>query len=191
MSDLTHEMSQQLETWAEQRDNILLSISNLRTENEKLTVVNGNLRISNSELDKKIIESNVRLEEISKKEQERKNLIPIEIVELEKKKTGLETSNNELSSENENLKNTKKDLVESINLLTDIHEKMFKRASVLDQVVDHVTRVNEKNIHDVNLMISNLKEFMAEIYDIKEKKNVDVILSNAMKILIDIRKKKQ
>ena len=75
----------------------------------------------------------------------------------ESKKNKLQAEITGLQNDVDSLLERKKNLTETISTLTEVHEKVFKRVSVIDQVVDRVTRVNNKNIEDVNSMITNLK----------------------------------
>ena len=158
-----------LKSWAEQRDAILLDIANKRIEQKNITDVVNGLSASASDIQKRIIESNVRLEELNKKEKEMAQKLSSEVADLQVRKTTIENMIPGLMSEVRNLTERRTELTDTIETLMKLHDRVFFRTTQLDVVVDHVVKINQKNDADVNIMLSNLKKAIQEIVDISER----------------------
>lgn len=163
MNEFTPEQQTQLKTWSQQRDEILGELSVLRSEKDALLKNNTGLCTENGELVNRIEQNKGRIQEIDKQEKARANTILVEIVDLEKRKGILETKVSGLDSDVQGLLERKESLVSTINTLVLMHDRVFDRASVLDQVVDRVTRVNEGNIQSVNEMVVALEKSVGGI----------------------------
>ena len=152
----TLEQIEQLKTWAAERDAILSDISVNRVENDRLLVINKQLSQTNSEITARINQSEGRITELSKKENELIDFTNSELASLSIKKSQLQGE--VIGLENQiNLLIPQKQLIEdTIKSLTDAHDRVFDRVSVLDKVVDHVVKVNAKNLDDINYFVKNL-----------------------------------
>lgn len=160
MEQLTPEQTNQLASWAVQRDALLAEIAVLRGEKEILTGKNKNLSISITDIETRIQQSVGRMKELDERERLYTEIISEHLSILGSRKVKIETEIGFLNKDVISLRETKNSLITDIDVLQKIHDKVFLRASVLDQVVDHVTRVNAKNIDEVNTLISKLKEVL-------------------------------
>jgi chromosome segregation ATPase len=179
-----------LKSWAEQRDAILLDIANKRIEQKNLTDVVNGLSSSISDIQKRIIESNVREEELYKKEREMAQKLSSEVAELQVKKTALENQIPGLEKEVELLSANGDNLEHRIATLMELHDRVFFRTTQLDTVVDHVVKINQKNDADVNIMLSNLKKAIQDIVDISEKTihNANLVSEKLPQTFFDLQK---
>jgi chromosome segregation ATPase len=185
------EQNEQLTTWASQRDAILLEISNLRTEGERLIASNKNLADSNTEIQKAVAISIGRMNELDKQERDYENICSNEIMNLSIKKTRLEGEVTSLTNKVSLLESEKKSLIETINFLKSVHEIIFARTGSLDKVIDHVTRVSEQNSNDISLLTSKLKETMKDLIDINNKNvaETNIIIEKLPKVFFDVQRK--
>jgi len=189
--EISPEQTQQLKSWAEQRDEILNEISASRTTNELLKKNNASLAESISEIEQRIISSTAKMTEVDAQEKGYAEIVSKEISDLLPIKSQLQSQISGLEKEVELLATKKDILIESINTLTLAHDKVFNRASVLDKVVEHVTRVNAKNIDDINILISNLNVSIQEMID-KNNSNVaetNNIVGKLPKLFLDLQRK--
>lgn len=189
--NLLPEQNNQLATWAEKRDTLLVEVSQLETEKDRLTNINKGLSDSNTEITEKMISSIARMAELDKQEKEYEGICSVEIAELQKNKTFLETAVSGLQKEVAVLSDRKEGLTSTINTLTTLHDQVFSRAGNLDKVVEHVTRVNKQNIEDTNIMISGLKGSIQEVVDLSKKSIDDAnkVMVDLPRFIFDLRKK--
>lgn len=184
------DQNEQLKTWASQRDSILSEIAVLNIEKERLIIINKDLANSNTDISIKIIESEGRMAELDKKEIEYQHIVSSEIAELQKNKTLVEATVTGLEKDVFNLSARKEDLISTINTLQVLHDQVYKRTGVLDQVIDRVTRVNADNINDVNILVSGLKISLQELIDLNKKtvSDTNLMIVELPKIFFELRK---
>lgn len=190
MEEITPEQKKQLDRWAIERDAVLGDISKLKSEESVLKKTNINLSNSNTDIENRINQGIGRLTEIEKQEDSRKNLVSVEIASLEKQKTALE---NQIPSFEVKLN----DLISQIYIatsiltnITDASEKVYDKATSMDKIIEHVTRVSSQNIHDIDEFMGLLKKSIQEIID-KNTKNVqstDIILEKLPKYIFELQK---
>ena len=186
----TPEQKEQLKTWAGQRDALLLEVSNLRTEKEKLETQMNNLSGAKSLVER---ETNLllgRLEELVKKERESSALISTEIHNKLLTKTKLESEVTNLEKQVSLLAPKKETLKNDLLILTKTFESMSQRVGVLDKVVDHVTRVSEGNANEIERLVSTLKASLKDLVDVNQK-NVTAtnqVLDKLPAMLVELQK---
>lgn len=155
--NLTLDQQNNIKTWVEQRDEILREISVAKIENDILKKQNGELAESNTDLQTRINENKARLEVLDLKEKEREVLISENIVRLIEKQSELKSLVTGLEIDVNSLVNRKGDLISMIQVLEEMHEKIFGKIGVLGQVVDHVKRVGSENTEKANYLLSNVR----------------------------------
>ena len=167
--EITPEQKGQLSSWAVRRDAVLAEISVAQTLKEKLQKANTEIAISSQAIQKRIDESEGRLEELNKREKEYEVIISTELADLNSQKSALQAEVTALKADI-NLLTSKKDLLtQTISSLTDVHEKVFSRASNLDKAVAEVTHINAKNIREIELLLNTLATTTKEMVDINKK----------------------
>lgn len=189
--DFTKEQKEQLKTWSEQRDELLLEISNLRTEGEKLQTVNKELANSNTDIETRMNVIQGRIEELKIKESELPGVISKEIAFLESKKTTLESEITSLGKAIETLVPQKASLENDIQLALATFEAIKGEALMLDKVVDRVTQVSKENSDKIDLLVSNLATSLEEIVTVN-KKNVletNVVIEKLPTMLMELQKR--
>ena len=187
---MTKEQKTQLISWAEQRDSLLLEISNLRTENEKLQNHNKELSNSNSDIETRISEIRGRIEELKIKESELPPVITKEVAFLQSKKTVLESEIINLSKIVEILTSQKTSLEADVSFALGTFEVIKGETLLLDKIVDKVTTVSLTNSDRIKNIVDNLEKSLEEIIAVN-KKNVfetNVVLEKLPVMLVELRK---
>lgn len=170
--EISPEQKAQLSTWVGKRDRLLLEISTLRTEKETLVSKNGELATSNTDLESRANQIFGRIAELEIKEEEFATMVSADTAAKQVEKAALEGDAANLRKEIITLQTSKNLLNEQIASISDIYDRVFDRAKVLDEVVDHVTRVSGQNIRDIETLMSTVKVGVQEIIDVN-KENVD------------------
>jgi len=165
MDTLTPEQNNQIKSWAEERDKILLSIASNRIINEKLEKDINNKSESISDLEKRINYNLGKIEEIEKTEKQFEKRISDELSILINQKTKLESQVENLDKHISIKEDKLNILTESIKTLTILHDRVFDRVGSLDKVVDNVVRVNTENINQINFVVSGLKKALERLYN--------------------------
>lgn len=191
MDPLTPEQKTQLKTWASERDSILSEISILKTEKEVLTKKNKELAESNTEIQTSIVEANVRMEELDKKESLYAEIVSIEIPKLEVQKTTLETEITGFQKEVSYLDLKKEGLLRDIEFLIKTQKDVFEKTGVLEKVVEHVTKVSTTNIKELEDAVASVKTKVDEILKVSTSE-IDAhtqILNEIPKLFVELQKK--
>ena len=168
-NELTPEQNGQLKTWVGKRDSILAEIAVAQSSLEGLTSKNKNFSDSNTDIQTRIHQSQGRLDEMTKKEEEYTLLVNAEIPILESKKTFLETRIADLEKMVLFLTAEKDSLLKTIDSLSNVHDRVFDRASELDKKVSEVIQINYRNIQDIENFMISLKNSVAEIIKINQE----------------------
>lgn len=166
MNNFTPEQNKQLKSWADERDSILSEIVAKREVNNTLSTQNKNLAQSNTEIADKINLSLGRLAEIETKEKEMVSKVSSEISDITTQKGSLQSEVTGLKKEIEILISKKENIIQTINFATDVYNKVFERANLLDKVIGHVVSVSDENIAKVNNLTSNLAESVQKVLDV-------------------------
>ena len=165
-TEITPEQNAQLASWAAQRDAILGEISGLRMEEEKLQKVTQELSIANTDLEERALIIEGRIQELDKKEKEWEGVVSSEIADLTSQKTGLQSDVSNLRGEIVVLQTQKNTIKDMVATLTDVYDRVFTRAEVLDKVVDHVTTVSKSNIRDIEMLLGTMKSSVQGVIDV-------------------------
>ena len=190
MEEFTKEQKAQLKTWAEQRDELLLMIQNLRVEQEKLQVLNKELANANSDIEARMNVIKGRIEELSLKEKEYISLIPKELSLLESKKTLLESELNLLQKTINALVPQKASLETDIEKALSVFNIVKGETLLLDQVVDRVTSVSKKNQERIDLLVHNLAKSLEEIIEVNRKNafETNIVIDKVPKMIMEAQK---
>lgn len=193
MDDLTPEQKKQLEGWATKRDTILGELAILDTEKETKTKKNIELGKSNEEIEIKIHQAEGRIGALEEQEEKRKNLVSIEVLNLEKQKTTLENGITALSDDVRDLILQKKDLIDLIRFLTETHKEVFLRTGVLHEIIGHVTKISEENVSNLKTFFGILKISVQEIIDLNSEnvKETKIILEKLPTAILQFRRPTQ
>ena len=192
MEEILPEQQAQLVTWASQRDSLLLEISNLKSENEKLQQVNKSLAESNTDIETRINEGRGRIEELKIKEQEFIPLVSKEIDLLQLTKTGLESEVYNLRRLIEALVNQKASLEIDISFALSTFNIVKNEGLLLEKIVDHVTTVSSANITKIESLVEWLTKTLEEMVDVNRKNvaETNLVLDKLPKMLIELQKVK-
>ena len=160
------EQTKQLEGWATQRDAILRDIAVLDGEKEIKTKQNKELGQSNQEIEIKVHQAEGRIIALEQEEEKRKNLVSVDILNLEKQKTILESSITALSGDVKDLILQKNDLIALIQFLSHTHKEVFDRTGILHEVIGHVVKVSQEHVSELETYFGSLKKNIKEIIDL-------------------------
>jgi len=189
--EITMEQQAQLNTWASQRDAILLEISGL--ENIKGVLLKTNREIAESNKDIADRENVIRgrIEELKINELELPKLLRKEILPLEKEKTLLESKVTSLQKEASLLEEQKmslrKDIVASLEIFDSLHEK----SGTLEKVIGCAVKVSEQNEKDIKKLVDGIISGMEELVS---KNNEAILTTNNVieqlpKVFLEVQRK--
>jgi len=190
MDEFTKEQKDQLKTWAEQRDAVLLEISNARTIEERLQITNRELATSNTDIIAQMNEVVGRIKELKSKESELPLLISKEISALQSKKSGLESQIPPLEKIVEILTSQKTSLTVDVAFVLNTFEAINGQSLLLEKVVDKVTVISKTNTDKINSLVSDLAKSLEEIITVN-KKNVletNVVIEKLPAMMMELQK---
>ena len=190
MDEFTKEQKDQLKTWAEQRDAVLLEISNARTIEERLQITNRELAESSTNIVAQMNTVLGRIEELLKKEAELPALITREIATLQSKKSGLESQIPPLEKIVEILTSQKTSLQVDVASVLNTFEAINGQSLLLEKVVDKVTVISKTNTDKINSLVSDLAKSLEEIITVN-KKNVletNVVIEKLPAMMMELQK---
>ena len=190
MNELSPEQKEQITSWVSQRDLLLVDIANLRTEKEKLTLLNKNLAESNTDVQDRINRGIGRLEELDKKEKLYEEVVSTELSDLTAQKTQLEGNIEGLKKEIVLLVPQKETLVDLILNLTSIHNKLSESAVITERAVGIVTKANSDNAKEIDGLLATVKEQVGQIVAINagnvEKTNA--VIAELPRIIFELQR---
>jgi cell division protein FtsB len=172
MNDFTPEQNNQIKTWVSERDSLTSEIASKREENESLKKSNSALVKSNTDLSNRILVSEGRLRELTGHEKDIISLVSLDLADLEKSKTKLETEVKSLEKEIEHLNVIKNNIIETTNFATTTYETVLKKSKTIDSIFAKATEVNDENVAKMNNLMIELGNSVQKLYDTNEA-NVD------------------
>ena len=177
-------------TWTEQRDNLLKEIGVLKTEKEAIQKENKEEAASAEELRLKSAEIQGRIDVLEVLENRQKSSLSIEIVELEKRKSQLETEITAKEAESKVFDKTKVEKMTSIELLSMVHTKVSEQTRVLEETVGKVIKSAETHTSNMVEMVSNIETIATQVID-KSNKNVEqtnIVLEKLPRYIFELEK---
>jgi len=191
-TEITPEQKEQLNTWASQRDAILLEISGLTTLRDTIQDKNKQLSESNSDIIEQSVFVSGRIEELKKKESELPLLISKEIASLSSEKTLLESQVTELKNSIIPLVEKKESLEKDIDFSIKTFEAVKTDTLSLEKIVDHVKKVSEQNKFIVEDLVETIKKSSQEVVDLNQKNvsETNMVLEKLPAMLVELQKTK-
>jgi len=188
--DFLPEQKDQLKTWAGQRDAVLAEISVNKVENEKLMTANRELAASLTRIQNEISQSTGRLEEMTFKENEFNTLIGIQNLELNNQKIYLETRVMDLRTEISVLEAQKDSLVKTLQILSEVNEKVFGRTKEFDENIEKARKTSADNLIETNNLLIALKGEFQKIIDVNAQnvEKTNVVVNQLPRIIFDLQK---
>lgn len=190
MNNFTPPQQQQLQTWAEHRDSILLEIRNYSIELEERQKSSKEAGLALADLHNQIAEARGRLAELDALEERYRNSVATDVAELEARKSRLTAEC--LAKENEmKLHDARRDeKLANIETLSTVHDKMADQATIVDQVVGQVI---EKSTGHLSLMKEKMDEVSHIATSVIEKANANleqtnIVLEKMPKFIFDMQK---
>ena len=194
------EQEKQILSWTEQRDNLLSEISVL--QNTKNTITNSirELNQSHSEVIGQIQYKKGQLDSLTEEEKKQIKLTLIELVELKKQTTIQQRIVDEKKREVESLNIQKKDIESSLSILIPVYNTVTNQVTALNETIENVVRINNENIQEVNVIITDLKNalgdnitnlgpvyerFTAQLKSINDANASSILLSNKNANIVD------
>lgn len=190
VEEFTTEQKNQLKTWAEQRDEILLEISNARATEEKLQATNKDLAAGNTDIEFRYHEIRGRIEELKIKEGELPALISKEVAFLESKKASLEAQIPVLEKVIKVLIPQKDALEADIEKALATFEVIKGETLLLDKIANEVTVVSKTNSDKINLLVSNLAKSLEEIISVNRKNvtETNIVIDKLPAMMMELQK---
>lgn len=164
--EITPEQKSQLSSWAMKRDTVLAEISVARVEKEKLEKENTALAVSTKDIEKRINESEGRMEELNKREKEYEVIVSTELADLTSQRSSLQSDVSALKADIELLTSKKDLLTQTISSLADVHEKVFVRADNLDKTISEAVQKNSQNIREVENLLISLRDTTGQMVEL-------------------------
>lgn len=168
MNDFTPEQNKQIKTWASERDSLTSEIASKREENESLKKSNSALVESNTDLSNRILVSEGRIKELASREKEIITLTSLEVSDLEKVKTKLQTEVTSMEKDIERLNVIKNNIIETTNFATSTYETVLKKSKTIDGIFSKASEVNDENIAKMNNLMIELSNSVQKLYDTNE-----------------------
>jgi|AntAceMinimDraft_6_1070360.scaffolds.fasta_scaffold17113_3 chromosome segregation ATPase len=189
--EINPEQKAHLNSWAGQRDAILLEISGLKTDKADLQKVNIELLNSNKDVEDRMNVVKGRIEELQIKEKELPEKILKEIASLQSQKSTLEAEIPLLKGTIKILSEHKDSLEKEVASELKTFESIKGNALSLEKVVSHVTEVSEANEKRITSISENLIENLEKIVEVN-KKNVEetnYVLDKLPKMMVDLQRR--
>jgi len=187
---ITPEQTKQLASWVGQRDLILVDISNLRTEQEKLIKTNLELAASNTEIQNKIQQSVGRLQELYDREKDVVKNVSVELADLRVEKTQLETQLEDLKKEIGLLECERITLVGMFGDLRSVHTDILGNANEMNKTVGDTVKLNSQSTIEIRNLLTDIKGEVQKIHDVNSE-NVDKtnrVIAEIPRIVFDSHK---
>lgn len=165
MNPLTPEQTQQLKTWAQQRDEALLALSDATQKKEVAVKEVSDLSASKTALLTDISVLTGRKIELQKQDNDAKQVISKELSDLKVEKTTLQTEISALKVVIENSEAHKASTIASTAAIVDAHERVYARTGALERTILHVVAVARENETTIDALASKLKNHVQEIVD--------------------------
>ena len=188
--EITPEQKDQLNTWAGQRDAILLEISNLELEQEKIKTENINLTSSSTDIHDRMKVIQGRIDELEKQEAKLPLLISKEVANLESKKTLLESEVTNLGKIITILVDQKASLEEDVSFALSAFDTVKDEALLLHNIVGHVTEVSGENIKKIDDLVIGLSKSLEEIIEVNRKNvfETNIVIDKVPKMIMEAQK---
>ncbi len=186
----TPEQQNSMKAWAVRRDEILRDIAQLKVEQGQIIASNIDGNEAFSEVQGRITHTIGRLDELDRLEETKKTTVSKDIADLQSIKTNLETDISGKKALIGELDTRFNLLTTTIATLVDVHDKVFDKTSIMEEMVGHVTRLSQENIVDLNTYFGKLKASIQEIVD-KNSLNVEqtnIVLSKIHKYIFELQK---
>jgi FtsZ-binding cell division protein ZapB len=188
--EITPEQQKQLDSWAAKRDSILAEIAVAEDTKSKLLSTNTNLTQSNTEIADKIQQGIGRIEEIEKKEEERKHLVSSELAELETKKTRLETTVTSLQGDVKELEDKKSSLLRDVANITGFHDHVFEKVNNLEGIVSKTIAISSENAKEIVSILQSAGAELKKVIDVGEAnvEKTNKVIIELPKIVVDLHR---
>ena len=188
--EITPIQKDQLNTWAGQRDAILLEISNLELEQEKIKTENINLTSSSTDIHDRMKVIQGRIDELEKQEAKLPLLISKEVANLESKKTLLESEVTNLGKIITILVDQKASLEEDVSFALSAFDTVKDEALLLHKIVGHVTEVSGENIKKIDDLVTGVSDSLEEIIEVNRKNvfETNVVIDKVPKMIMEAQK---
>ena len=188
--EITPEQKDQLNTWAGQRDAILLEISNLELEQEKIKTENINLTSSSTDIHDRMKVIQGRIDELEKQEAKLPLLISKEVANLESKKTLLESEVTNLGKIITILVDQKASLEEDVSFALSAFDTVKDEALLLHKIVGHVTEVSGENIKKIDDLVTGVSDSLEEIIEVNRKNvfETNIVIDKVPKMIMEAQK---
>ena len=181
---------EQIKSWSEQRDALLLEISVLEDKKGKLLQANKEIAQSNSEIEGRIARMHGKLEEEERIEKIILLSTSNEIAELKSEKAVLESEVVALKSQILYLADVRKEHSETIQDLADACEHLKKMENDRNISTSEMARLNTENVKEAERVIVALRSEFEKILTINSEnvEKTNKIINELPKMIFDLQK---
>lgn len=165
MQNLTPAQIRSLQGWTEQRDSLLRDIGVYSVQSEELQKGNVEKGLASADLDKQIAEKRGRLAELDALEARMRTSLPIDIAELEVRKSRLE---GECAVKETELKSAFEKSVIVVAATADLksaHDTMKDQAAIVNRVVGEVIETSKSYLGEASDIMANIRTVSAEVIE--------------------------
>lgn len=179
-----------IQTWTEQRDELLrqIGVHTVERDEVKRQTTEGGLALA--DIHQQISEGRGRIAELSALEERHKTSVSIEVAELEARKSRLESECSAKEVESKTWDARKAEKVSSIETLSLAHDKMSDQAKIVDQVVGQVIEKSAKHISDMHEKVTHIKTVADSVIE-KGNENVkttNIVLEKLPRYIFELQK---
>jgi chromosome segregation ATPase len=190
MNGLTPQQQKVIQTWTEERDNLLREIGNYTTELNTLKESTKAQADAFSDLQQSIAEANGRIAELSALEERMRTSLSTDVAELTARKSRLEA---ECIAKEDELNGSKREqgvVLGATTALIAANSTMKDQAAIVDSVVGQLIETSEKAISDVKVSMAEILAVTTEVID-KGNENISqtgIILEKLPRYIFELQK---
>lgn len=194
---LNLEQRKRLRSWEYQRDHILKDLEEVQNKLQTARAEYDLTKKSNidagqafSALEKQIAETKGRLSELQALEDRTKNSVSNDVVKLIEQKSKLDIEIQNKNSELFDIESKKESLLKDIDGLVLLHDKVFDKTKITEEILGKMVSVSQTNISDINAFVDKLKRVVEKVIE-KANKNVaqtDIVLGKLPKYIFEMAK---
>ncbi len=190
MNALIPQQVKQLQSFADQRDSLLREIGVYSVERDELLKGNKGLGLSNADLENQIAEKRGVLSILDELEERKRASISADIVELELRKSQLESECIALQEKSTSAYEKYRDISQAMSDLYSTNDVIKNQASVVESMVGDIVETSKTHLSDTKVMMAEMRSVAVEVIE-KGNENVaqtGIILDKLPRYIFELQK---
>jgi len=190
MNQLTPAQQKVIETWTEKRDGLLREIGVYETRLNDLKGLSTDAGLALADLHKQIEFAKGRLTELNALEERHKTSLNIEVVDLEVRKTKLQSECTALEAELLKERDTMIVYISALDVLVSASDTLSAQSKLIDEVVGKAIATSESHLFEIKNMVESVKTISDEVIG-KGNENVtqtNIILDKLPRYIFELQK---